>query len=178
MDPWWAEGVWKFVSNRLDKNKTVFEWGSGSSTLCLSNVAMRVVSVENDVEWFKKIKLKVPNNVELKFISDLGPSDNDPGDPYGYTSASLLFGNKDFTDYVKLIDDYGKFDLIVVDGRSRPSCIAHAISKIINDGMLLVDDPWRDHYKRGIDLIPKNWIRHDFKSIEHMTSVWVSRGMK
>lgn len=172
MRPWWADGAWEFIKNNLRANAEVFEWGSGNSTLCLSKICRRIISVENDKRWILKQK---PNNVELLVIPDDGPTNNDPDDPFGYSSASLLFNRKDFYRYVTAIDSYHSFDLIIIDGRSRTSCLAHATTKLKPKGMLLLDDPWRSHYEPGIDLIPHSWDHMHFKSVEHQTSIWVNR---
>jgi hypothetical protein len=57
---------------------------------------------------------------------------------------------KDFIleDYVKSIEDYpdGYFDLVVVDGRARPSCILHSMQKVKVNGILLLDNADRSYY--------------------------------
>lgn len=173
MKPWWADGVWEFIENKLGINDIVFEWGSGNSTKCLSNLC-KVISIENDIEWYRKLKNEISQSVDLHFIPDGGDTLNSPNDVYGYSSNSFLFNHKDFSKYVMSIDKYDHdFSLIVIDGRSRTSCLAYAIPKVKKGGMLLLDDSWRDHYQPGILLIPDDWSRFDFKSVEHTTSVWV-----
>lgn len=173
MNPWWAEGTFQFVKNRLDKNSIVFEWGSGSSTECIAKTC-NIISIENDAEWYKKLKSKNIKNVDLRLITDSGPSNNNPDDPYGYTSNSKYFNKLDFTKYVKEIDKFEKFDLVIIDGRARTSCIAHAINHIEIGGMLLLDDYWREHYKNGMKLIPQKWKSFEFKSPEHCTKIWIN----
>jgi predicted O-methyltransferase YrrM len=53
----------------------------------------------------------------------------------------------DFGDYVATIDDVGgTFDLIVVDGRARPACLAAAVGHLAPDGVLVFDNAAREHY--------------------------------
>lgn len=176
MTPWWANGSWDYVSSRLSKSSIVFEWGSGNSTKYLSKLCNRIISIENDHGWFDKLKIGLDENIELRFIPAGGNAVGDPSDVNSYSSKSVLFGGRDFSDYVKVIDIYpdGYFDLVVVDGRSRTSCIAHAIKKVSKGGMLLIDDLWREHYKNGIDLIPNSWHRINFKSPSKFTGIWIS----
>lgn len=53
-----------------------------------------------------------------------------------------------FSAYVKAIEAYtdASFDLVIVDGRVRHSCITHAISKVKKVGLLLVDNADRNYY--------------------------------
>ena len=39
----------------LIPNTLVFEWGTGGSTIFLSKLAGRVISVENDDKWFRQV---------------------------------------------------------------------------------------------------------------------------
>ena len=56
-----------------------------------------------------------------------GELGGDPAEPYHYRS-SCAPGN--FRDYARAIDGMGKFDLVMVDGRARASCIVHAVPKV------------------------------------------------
>jgi hypothetical protein len=58
-----------------------------------------------------------------------------------------------FESYVKSIDQYDEeyFDIILVDGRSRPSCVIKAIPKLKNEGLLIVDNSERKAYKSALD---------------------------
>jgi len=50
------------------KNKKIFEFGSGNSTLFWLNKEAKVTSVENNHHWFDKLKIKTKNNKNHKFI--------------------------------------------------------------------------------------------------------------
>ena len=53
-----------FLLDGLDKNTTkMLEYGSGESTIILAKHVNKLVSVEHDINWFNKIKHRVPDNV-------------------------------------------------------------------------------------------------------------------
>lgn len=72
----------------------------------------------------------------------------DVADPTSYRSGAGDYLNYSFKKYVKSIDEYpdGYFDLILVDGRARPSCILHSIPKLKSGGLLVVDNAERSYY--------------------------------
>jgi len=174
MTPWWATGTWQFVKRRLNKDSRVFEWGSGGSTQCLDKIC-HVISIENDITWYKKLSPKFQKPVVF-YVPHSGETELDPSDPGSFTSGAKFFPQKNFESYVKTIDKLeNPFDLIVVDGRARASCVRRALDKIKSGGMLLLDDCWRPRYQKAIAEIPKEWKRHQFKSEKdvHTTSVWI-----
>jgi hypothetical protein len=72
----------------------------------------------------------------------------DPSDPRCYASADLAFPCFSFANYAKAIDPYpdGYFDIVLVDGRARPSCLMHAIPKLSKKGVVIVDNTERGYY--------------------------------
>jgi len=55
--PWITYPCIDFLKQFDYSNKSVFEWGSGQSTLFWSARAKRVVSVEADPVWVERVKL-------------------------------------------------------------------------------------------------------------------------
>lgn len=162
--PWMLDKVIEFISSIIRDDFEVFEWGSGGSTLYFANKVKKVVSVENDIDWFNQLNVEMNkrdiNNVTL-FFANYNASGNirQVADPDKYLSGSKIYGGKVFEDYVKLIDKFDSFDLILVDGRARNSCVKHAIPKLKNNGYLIVDDSEREHYAIIEQIVPKNWKR-------------------
>lgn len=159
------------LHKKLSEGSLVFEYGGGGSTLYFLDRGAKVITVEDDAGWYelltKKIKddglsenwvgiLKVP-------IAPILHGKNDASDPDSYTSNSKKYKDYNFKDYVTAIEDYKdySFDIVVVDGRSRPSCIKHAAHKVKVGGYLLLDNTERKYYLRDKTL------RHleDFKVI-------------
>ena len=69
-------------------------------------------------------------------------------DPTQYVSCFNEYNGKEFSAYATAIDRYADewFDLVVVDGRVRHSCIAHAMRKVKQQGILLLDNADRTYY--------------------------------
>lgn len=168
--PWLTFSAIRFLRKNVNINMTVYEWGSGGSTLFWSNHVTKVVSVEHDKDWFRKLQtlLSTKKNVDYKLIE---PATDDTynaslvADPKAFFSKDPDFAGYNFANYVSDIDQYpdDSFDIVVVDGRARPACVFHAIKKIKKGGYLLLDNSEREHYQQAIKLLEtEGWKRHDF----------------
>lgn len=133
-------------------SKKVFEWGSGGSTLFWLNKGADVVSIEHDRKWYEMMKTILPNTENITYMliepeeSDMGSILTDPSDPDCYLSSD---SNKhSYYKYASIIDQYENnyFDVVLVDGRARPSCLKHAVNKIKTGGLLILDNSDRDYY--------------------------------
>src|SRR3954447_8579526 len=69
--PWYSYPAIEYLRQLDFRTKTVFEYGSGMSTLFWASVACRVVSVEDDERWFASIAPRVPLNATVLLQSDL-----------------------------------------------------------------------------------------------------------
>jgi hypothetical protein len=65
--PWVTYSFIDFIKTRLGKDFKIFEYGSGNSTLFYAQRVARVVSVEHDEEWYKKIVKEKAANAEMIF---------------------------------------------------------------------------------------------------------------
>lgn len=114
--PWYTYPAIEYISQFNLTEKTVFEYGSGNSSLFWADRAKKVISVENDRQWHECILKKAPYNLELTFQN-----------------------NKD--DYVNYIDKFKtKFDVIVIDGAYRFETSEKALSRISENGLIIVDN--------------------------------------
>jgi len=79
--------------------------------------------------------------------------------PADYISSDKNYSGKNFEEYVKTIDKYPdeSFDVIVVDGRARPSCIQHSLSKLKSGGYLVVDNSEREYYMAPFKFDEQSW---------------------
>jgi len=144
-NPWLPYIVTDYIK-RL-KPKSVFEWGSGSSTLFWVELGTSyIVSIEHDEEWWRKVSnkikvtlpyQKIENN--LIYIQD-GSIGNDPANPHYYKSGSTQLGDVNFKNYVTTIDHYHLFDLILIDGMARASCLYHAFNHVNPGGCIVLDN--------------------------------------
>jgi hypothetical protein len=153
--PWLTFEVIDFLQKTIRKTHTVFEFGGGGSTLFFVHRAKEVVTAEHDKTWFlalqKVLEAKQIQNWNGKFVpaekGDLFPVSN-PSDPTHYSSQDESSKGLNFQGYASAIDEFpdAYFDFVLVDGRARPSCIIHSISKIKPGGYLVLDNSDRSYY--------------------------------
>jgi hypothetical protein len=149
--PWWSytaiDRVDRWLTSRSHPVR-VFEYGSGASTLWLADRADEVYSVEHHrgfAEYIAPALRSIPK-VTLYLVEPV--PDPAPKAP------SRKEGNEklDFSDYVSAIDRVeGLFDLIVVDGRARQTCLARASGRLADDGIIVFDNSARRRYREAIE---------------------------
>lgn len=114
------------VLARFGYEAEVFEWGSGHSTIWLAKRCRHIVTVEHRQEWAEEV-LKWAD-VEMRLVS--------------------------LDDYVGVIDDYGKFDMVFIDGHqpTRQACAFKALEHLRPGGVLVLDDSHWGLWRRFLDL--------------------------
>lgn len=132
--PWVTYSFIDFISDRIQKDHTVFEFGSGNSTLYYAKRAQKVVSVEHDKDWFAKISSSKAANSEMIFC------ELEKGGKYSKMPASLG----------------SKFDIIIVDGRDRVNCCLESLSALSERGVVVLDDSEREIYAEAIKFFKNN----------------------
>lgn len=170
--PWINFSAIHLLKRTLRPQMRVFEYGSGGSTMFFSRRVKEVVSVEHDPVWHTKIAQAIRErnrtNCELHLcepIIDPLWAGKDPSDPDAYISTDDQFRGRSFHAYATSIETHppGAFDVVLVDGRARPSCLKHAIGKVKDGGLLMVDNAERSEYQRSYDLLDNpRWKRKDF----------------
>jgi hypothetical protein len=141
---------------------SVFEYGSGGSTLFFCDRVKRVVSVEHDAAWHQMVSqaisgahagrceylLRPPDEAAM-------PRDDDPPPPWTYASRRHWPRGQVFQRYATAILDYpdAGFDVVLIDGRVRPVCAWHASGKIKPGGWLVLDNSDREDYQPIWDLL-------------------------
>lgn len=113
--PWYTYPAIEYIKQFDFSSLEVFEYGSGNSTIFWSKVADKIVSIENNYRWYETVAQKVAQNVELKLIE-----------------------NKD--SYIKEIENYTGFDIVIIDGSYRDECAKVAVKKLNPGGMILLDN--------------------------------------
>jgi hypothetical protein len=142
--PWVTYGFIDFISNRLNTNMNIFEYGSGNSTLWYAKRVNSVDSIEHDQKWYEKIKHNMPHNVNINYIE-------------------LVYGG-DYSLFSQTMDR--KYDIVIVDGRDRVNCIKNSIDSIKEDGVIVLDDSERTEYVEAINfLLDNNFKKIDFWGI-------------
>jgi hypothetical protein len=113
--PWFSYPAIEYIMQLDFSEKTVFEFGSGNSTRFWAGRCKKVVSVDDKREWYNKMKGKLPDNVEY-----------------------FLKGGQE---YIKSISTFENvFDVIIIDGGHRYECAVEALSKLSDDGFIILDN--------------------------------------
>lgn len=146
--PWWTFRSADVVEQHLATcgRATVFEWGSGASTVWLSARASEVTAIEHDPSWAEQVRPLVGPNVRVVTVEPVAAAPS-----HGVSSNRAGFAGLDFTDYVQAIQSHpGEFDLIVIDGRAREACLPLALQRLAADGLIVFDNVDRRRYRKAI----------------------------
>ena len=150
--PWWTysaiDEVKSFLA-ALRGEASIYEYGSGASTVWLAKRSASVNSVEHDIPFatsmseifgcYPNISVQLIEPVEA--VGGSGVRSNRKG----YTTMA-------FDNYVASIDKVdGLFDLIVIDGRARLACLRQSIPRLAPGGIILFDNSNRHEYRSGIE---------------------------
>ena len=149
--PWWTYRATDEVDQflKLRSNASVFEFGSGASTIWLARRAGTVHSIEHDKDWFDLMqsRIKPYPSIQLTHVRTDASLSEDPL----YHSQKEEYAEHSFEHYVKAITQTGlTYDLIVIDGRARPACLHAAQTCLAKDGMIVFDNTKRKRYDTAI----------------------------
>ena len=129
----------KIFRKYLEKGNRCFEFGCGYSTLYIAKIPNieKVISIENNIEWFEKIEQKIEDEkmgdiIQLKYID----TDSDHSS-WGFPKSKNL---KKFRNYYTSYDIEFKADTIFIDGRFRISCALDILDKIDTTIWVIIDD--------------------------------------
>jgi SAM-dependent methyltransferase len=135
--PWISYAAIDFLDGYLKPDMTVYEYGSGGSTLFFASRVARVTSIEHEPLWYSRVQTKLQEksvtNANLQLVEfDLSPTAD--------------FEN---SHYVQSLRDT-EADVILIDGledcstyHRRPICFALAETQIKQGGIIILDDSWR-----------------------------------
>ena len=165
----------------LKSDMTVFEYGSGGSTLFFAKRVKTVVSIEHDRLWYDRVCSELDkhgiSNCHLLLCEPEKTAE--PGNDQQYTSANKGFEGYSFERYVSTIEEYpdASFDLALVDGRARRSCLSHVVQKVRAGGYVVLDDSDRQEYADAeslLDSYPRRVFRGlmPYRSRLSHTAVW------
>ena len=132
--PWFTYPAIAFVSERINSQHDVFEFGSGNSTIFFSERVKSIVSVESDSSFFQSLQqtLVTRENVKYEFREAEG----------GCFSGCIGESTK-------------RFDIVIVDGADRINCAKNAVQALKSDGLIVWDNSEREEYKEGYEFLTK-----------------------
>ena len=136
--PWMNYSFLDFLEPRLKQTMNIFEYGSGYSTLYLSDKVGSVTSVEFDKSWFDKMKITLD----------------------GSDHCNVIYrpGQQEYIKAIKEFDDE-RFDMIIVDGRDRTECMKHILPFLSDEGVILLDDSWQTKFDGVFEYFKENGFR-------------------
>lgn len=191
--PWLTFAAVQFLKTILNPKMRVFEYGVGGSTLFFVRRVHTVISIEHDSTWLSKVSAIITQHgyqnwqgVVLEPTPDQDFCKHTPSNPDTYQSDEPLYRGKTFRNYASYIDQYPNayFDIILIDGRARPSCFKHALQKIKQTGYIIWDNTERIHYFPAMSLAsPQMICKHlpgptPYAEFFTKTSIWYYKTMK
>ena len=150
--PWMYIKAVHFMEYHLLKcpsRPTVYEFGSGTSTLFFQSLGAKVVSVETNEEWAHAVNSKLSDK-NGSYVANVKPlAVSNPGE---YGSFWKEFKGKSFENYVHFFEKFDETaDLVLVDGECRVKCLESAFKICKPNGLVVLDNSGRDRYKFAVD---------------------------
>jgi predicted O-methyltransferase YrrM len=169
--PWLTPESIRLLDRYVDCRTTVFEFGSGRSTLWFARRVRRVVTVEHNADWFqsteKACKTAGITNVKLLHNPILTKGDREK-----------------YAQRISTIEGRG-FDVVLIDGAARELCTKAALSRVVPGGLLVIDNVNRylpsksrapDSRSQSAGPLSSEWAELS-KSLSKWSVVWTSSGV-
>ena len=131
--PWLTYPALAFLGERVRPEMTVFEYGSGNSTLWWGERVARLVSCEHDKEWYSRFRSRIS------------------ADHIRYLWRRHKGGCPDYA--AEILHYHKEFHLLVIDGRQRVACARNGLAALRDDGVVIWDNSDREAYRPGYDLL-------------------------
>nr|NIV37968.1 hypothetical protein [Anaerolineae bacterium] len=159
--PWIPHLAREYLERLILPKWRCFEWGSGGSTIWIGDRCESIISVEHDSDWALKAHQILPRGKYLLIPPEPPEMGPDKANPTHYRAGPI--GNVNFEAYATSIIGQGPFDLVMVDGRARASCLIHAVPEVRPGGWLVLDNAERGYYLEHTAHLVKDWERIWFK---------------
>ena len=142
--PWYTYPAIEYLSQFDYCAKSVFEFGVGNSSLFWAERALKVISVEDNLQWFEKWK----KEFSCPHLSVIW---RDEGEIY---ENAILETNE-------------MFDVIIIDGKRRFQCAEAAVKRLNKGGIIILDDSDRintsEEYQKAVSVLKNaNLLQVDF----------------
>lgn len=143
--PWFTQGAVAYLEQHVKPEWNVFEWGSGCSTVWLALRVHHVTTIEHQLDWITKVRAD---------LVDIDAARQWP--------VTMVHYPVDDENYWKCIETaHFVPDCVLVDGRNRVKCMAHAAPVLKPGGLLVLDNADRPDYSAGCALLA-GWELHEF----------------
>lgn len=158
--PWLSPSSVRFLKKYLHKEMNGLEFGSGISTLFTAPKVKHLISIEHNKEWFDKISKRFESegisNIDYRLI--LQNDENSHLETPIKMESDLNFNvRRDYFNYYMTVDSIpdNSLDFVLVDGRARPECLYYALPKMKKNGIVILDNSEREHYKIVFEFMNK-----------------------
>jgi hypothetical protein len=133
--PWWSFRAIDYA-DEVFPGKSIFEFGTGGSTIRYASVCKSVTSVEDNEDWLKIVQAKA-NEANISNVSLIYHYFNFD-QPTSFISS----------EYLRSYDGSKGYDVVIIDGqdqtfRERIECFKYVEPTIKAGGIIVVDDWWR-----------------------------------
>lgn len=158
--PWLSPSSVRFLRDYLTKEMSGLEFGSGISTLFIAPKVKQLISIEHNKEWFEMISNRFKNegitNVDYRFIAQ-NDSNQFSEKTFEMTEKLGFDVRKDYVNYYLTVESIAdnSLDFLLVDGRARPECLYYALPKMKKNGLVILDNSERAHYKIAFEFMNK-----------------------
>ena len=113
--PWFTYPAILYLDQLDLRDKRVFEWGCGYSSLYFATCCQTVRSIECHADWMDEVRRQQSPNMELL----LRPADR----------------------FAEAIDEFpDSYDIILIDAERRLDCAARAVQHLSKNGLIIVDN--------------------------------------
>ena len=153
--PYLSDGAIRRIEEMLMSPISIMEYGAGASTVYFAKRGARVLSVETDPDFAKKIQRKV-NKLRSSDITILTPTIG-PTRQWGFPKDDTLT-QRNLSNWREYVEgpwrhaEASEFspDVVLVDGRFRVASAAYSLIRLAQNergGTLIFDDYDREEYK-------------------------------
>lgn len=170
--PWMTFDAIQFLRERVPSSARVLEYGSGASTIFWMKRGAHCISIEHDVAFHRTLSRRLGASATVDYRlrppePAVGDNAQDPSEPLHYRSAAPEYHHCTFRAYASEADRFpdDTFDVVVVDGRARPSCILHGAPKVKAGGLLVLDNADRPYYTARTGHFLQGFKRHAFPGV-------------
>ena len=160
--PWFTHGMLAEIHKWELKDKKVFEWGGGWSSIFWAFRCKEVVTIETDLNWIQNIR--------------------EYADAHGITNLTIIHrecneGDQKKVDYYTEVPDGYNPDIVVVDSVLRHECLLKALT--LPRPLIIIHDNWQQDgfvcpssEEAVKDLMTNNFIQEDH--LDHHGKKWAT----
>jgi hypothetical protein len=173
--PWFTYGAIEFLHRVVLPADRVFEFGAGHSTLWWQEAVQSVVAVEHDSQWCEQLRPHLAANATLLQVGiDAlpAPAVLERCAPFfalprrtewDYDAPRVVrrgLADERFQAYAYAIEEAaGEFDFVIIDGMARRLCTWIAISRVKQEGFVVLDNSNRSDYDLAFEILSQAGFR-------------------